>query len=254
MINKKDLLKHATDQAVEEAKRLNLDSLSTQELLAEARKIIEDIFLSINWTEIRNDGMSSKNPLATWRPRTPNDRESDWRYLNVAKADLQQATERYLHTPWLHYQELDWLVLNTLTYRDYLTALDSIRARTMPLSRYQSRKSGNISFRVLAELWRAALLVLKITAWLIIFAALSPLSPIGPLLWIGLTIGWLFRKWFIWKKNNSLLKSMYSTYTALGSACQNWPSVWEVLKESQAQGAPWNSLVYRLVKGKMQQA
>src|SRR5699024_10223680 len=118
------LLKHATDQAVEEAKRRNLDSLATQELLAEARKIVEDIFLSMNWTETRNDGMSSKNSLAAWRPRTPNDREPDWRYLNVAKADLQQATERYLHTSWLHYQELDWLVLITLTYRDYLTTLD----------------------------------------------------------------------------------------------------------------------------------
>src|SRR5690625_1858443 len=107
MISKKSLLKHTADQAMKEAKKRKLDSLATQELLAESRKIIEDIFLSVNWTEARSDGSSSKDPLIVWRPRTPNDREPDWRSLNVEKTDLRQATERYLHTPWLHYQELD---------------------------------------------------------------------------------------------------------------------------------------------------
>jgi hypothetical protein len=252
MVSKEDLLKYATDQAIEEANRRHLDSLATKELLAEAREIIEDIFLSINWTKAQRDTANSKNSLATWRHRTVDDRESDWRYLSFAKTELQHAAERYLQASWLHCQTLDWLVLNTLTYGDYLAMLDTIRARTMPLSRYQSRKSGKANFRVLAELWRAALLILKITAWFIIFAAVSPASPIGPLLWIALTGWWLWRKWAIRKRNTAILKAMFSTYTTLSTTYQGWPRMWEELKKSQELGALWNSLVYRLVEEKMQ--
>jgi hypothetical protein len=241
MVNKEELLKHATGQAVEEAKRRNLDALATKELLAEAQEITEGMFLSIGWTHTKGDPPHSKKPVTIWRHRTLNDLELDWRYLSFAKAELQRAAERYLQASWLHCQKLDWLVLNTLTYEDYLAALDAVRIRTMPFSRYQASKSGSVSFRVLTELWRAALLILKITAWLIIFAAVSPASPIGPLLWIGLSGWWLWRK------------AMFSAYTALNIAHQNWPVMWEELKKSQELGALWNSLIYQLVEKKMQQ-
>jgi hypothetical protein len=253
MVSKEELLKYATDQAVEETDRRNLDSLATKELLAEAREIIEGIFFSINWRETERNTVNSKNPLTTWRHRTLNDRETDWRYMSFANAELQHIAKRYLQASWLHCQTLDWLVLNTLAYGDYLAMLDRVRAHTMPLSHYQSRKSGKINFRVLAELWRAALLILKITAWFIIFAAVSPASPIGPLLWIGLTGWWLWRNWTTRKRNNTLLNAMFSTYTALSTTYQSWPKIREELKKSQELGALWNSLVYQLVEEKMQQ-
>ncbi|BAW81156.1 hypothetical conserved protein [Candidatus Nitrosoglobus terrae] len=250
MVTKADFLKYAADQAIDEAHRQNLEPAAIKILIAEAQTIIEDIFLSIHWATQQEDATYSKEALSAWNHRSLDEREADWRYLSFTQ-DLEHAVERYLQTPWLHCSILDWLIIDILIYKDYLTMLDTIRGRTMPLSRYQSKKSGKTTFRVLAELWRTGLFILKIAAWFTIFAAVSPVSPAGPLLWIALTIGWLGRKWVIWKKNNAILKRMFAIYTIFNPAHQDWRKLWEELKQSQKLGALWDNLVYQLVEKKM---
>ncbi|ABA56761.1 hypothetical protein Noc_0231 [Nitrosococcus oceani ATCC 19707] len=252
MVTKAELLTQTAQQASIEANKRHLNDSATEQLQAEAQAIVKDIFRSIGWENSENVPEIPPNPLTAWHHRTLNDRELDWRNLNFAQEELQQAAGRYLRAPWLHCRELDWLVLNTLIYGDYLAALDTIRARTMPFSRYQSRKSGKTGFRVLTEAWRGALLLLKIAAWFIIFAAVSPASPLGPLIWIGMTGWWLWRKWMIRRKNNALLKSMFSAYGALSPTHLDWPRIWEGLEKSQALGAVWNNMIYPLVEMRMQ--
>ncbi|ADE16921.1 conserved hypothetical protein [Nitrosococcus halophilus Nc 4] len=248
MVTKAELLKQATHQALIEANKRHLGNSAKEQLQTEAQAIIADIFRSIHWRNTENDPEVPQKPLTAWHHRTMSDRETDWRYLNFDKEELQQAAERYLQAPWLHFPELDWLLLNTLVYGDYLTTLDTVRARTMPFSRYESKKSGKTSFRMLAEVWRGALLILKITAWFIIFAAVSPASPIGPLIWIGITGWWLWRKWAIRRKNNTLLNSMFSAYGMLNITEKNWPKIHENLERSQELGAIWNPTIYPLVE------
>lgn len=254
MITKAELLKQAAQQASIEASKRHLDTSAAKQLQAEAQAIVEDIFRSIRWRKAESIPETPLKSLAAWHHRAVDEQELDWRHLSFAQEELQQAAERYLQAPWLYCPELDWLLLNTLVYGDYLTTLDVVRARTMPFSRYQSRKSGNTSFRVLAEMWRAALLVLKITAWFIIFAAVSPASPTGPLIWIGITGWWLWRKWAIRKRNHTLLKSMRSTYGVLSTISHNGLEIREKLKKSQELGAGWNSMVHPLVEERMPQS
>ncbi|ADJ27299.1 hypothetical protein [Nitrosococcus watsonii] len=252
MVTKTELLTQAAQQASIEADKRHLNDSAKKQLQTEAQAIIEDIFRSIGWKNAEKVPAIPSNSLTSWHHRTLNDRESDWRSLNFVQEELHQAARRYLRAPWLHCRELDWLILNTLVYGDYLAALDTIRARTMPFSRYQSSKSGKTGLRVLAEAWRVALLLLKIAAWFIIFAAVSPASPMGPLIWIGVTGGWLWRKWAIRRKNNALLKSMFSAYGALNPTHPDWPKIREGLKKSQALGAVWNNMIYPLVEMRMQ--
>lgn len=252
MVSKKELLEHAVHKALEEAQRRGLDALEKEELVAQAQIIIEGMFLSTGWKEIEA-GEDEPKPLTAWRHRTVEDQEADWRSMSFAKAELQNAVERYLGAPWLQCREIDWLALNLLTYAAYQATLESIRSRTLPMGRYLSRKMDSTGLRIGAELWRAALFLLKCAAWLIIFAATSPASPLGPLIWIFLTLGWLWRKWTIRKKNKNRLDSMRNTYATFSAVDQSWQEAWKALEKSRKQGAIWDSAIYRLVEERRQQ-
>lgn len=252
MVRKKELLEYAAHKALEETQRRGLETSDKEQLVAQAQNIIEDLFLSTGWKEIEA-GEDKPEPLTVWRHRTIDDQEADWRSMSFAKAELQNAVERYLDAPWLQCREIDWLALNLLTYAAYQATLDSVRTRTLPMGRYLSRKMDSTGFRIGAELWRAALFLLKCIAWIIIFAATSPASPLGPLIWIFLTLGWLWRKWTIRKKNKNTLDSMRNTYATFSAADQNWQEAWKALEESREQGAVWDGLIYRLVEERRQQ-
>lgn len=252
MVSKKELLEQATHKTLEEARKRGLDAPEEAELVAQSQRIIEDIFLSTSWKEIEADEDKPKPVTVVWRHRTAEDQEADWRSMRFAKAELQNAVERYLDAPWLQCQAIDWLALNLLTYAAYQTTLDSVRARTLPMGRYLSLKMDSTGFRIGAELWRAALFLLKCVAWIIIFAATSPASPLGPLIWISLTLWWLWRKWAIRRKNKNRLTSMFNAYATFSATDQDWQEVWKALEESHEQGTIWDSVIYRLVEERRQ--
>lgn len=252
MISKKELLEYATHKALEEARRRGLEASDKEQLVAQTQNIIEDLFLSTGWKEIEA-GEDKPEPMTVWRHRTVEDQEADWRSMSFAKAELQNAVERYLDAPWLQCREIDWLALNLLAYAAYQATLDLVRTRTLPMGRYLSLKMDSTGFRIGAELWRAALFLLKCIAWIIVFAATSPASPLGPLLWIFLTLGWLWRKWVIRKKNRNTLDSMFNTYATFSAVDQNWQEVWKALEKSRELGAAWDSMIYRLVEERRRQ-
>lgn len=248
MVRKDDLLKYVSEQARMEAKKRNLDEYATDALVSEATDIVEDLFMSITWEKVEGDVIKSIDPVTSWRHRGANDMESDWRYMQFSRAELQNAAERYLERPWLHCRELDWLIVNTLTYAECQATLDFFRSRIMPLSRYISKKADSIKWQISSGLWRSIVFLVKWLIWIGVFVATLWFAPIAPVAWIGITVLWQWRKWKAQKKINDLMAAMIATYATLSTVSQSWQVVWEELKKSRDAGAVWDGIVYRLVE------
>jgi len=248
MVRKDDLVRYVSERARMEAKTRNLDEYATGELVSEATDIVDDLFTSITWEKVEGDQIKSIDPVTSWRHRGANDMESDWRYMHFSRAELQNAAERYLERPWLHCRELDWLIVNALTYAECQATLDFFRSRIMPLSRYISKKAGSIKWQISSGLWRSIVFLVKWLLWIGVFAATFHFAPVAPVAWVGVTVLWQWRKWKAQKKINDLMAVMIATYTTLNTVSQSWPVVWDELKKSRDAGAVWDGIIYRLVE------
>jgi len=247
MVRKDDLLKAVLERACLEVKRREgLDA--EEDLRQEAADIVDDLFSAITWETVEGDIIKSTDSIATWRHRGANDLESDWRYMQFARADLQNAAERYLERPWLHCRELDWLIVNTLIYAECEATLDFFRAGIMPLSRYISKKAGNTKLQISSFAWRFILFLIKWLAWLGILVVTFEFSLVASIVWIGITLIWQWRKWKAQKKLDDVMAAMIATYATLNTVSQSWLVVWEALKKSRDAGAVWDGIVYRLVE------
>jgi hypothetical protein len=181
MLDQTTLLAQMETQARDEAKRRHLDSLYAESLIDEARELVRDLFSSVWW---------KKAELTSWRHRSEQDREDDWRYMGFDRASLRNAAERYLDRPWLHCRELDWLILNVLTYAECQATLEFVRVRTMPLTRYLiSWTEGGTTASVITNLWRLIVFVVKGGLWTAMLALSFLLTPAGALLW-SVAMGW----------------------------------------------------------------
>jgi len=248
MVRKDDLLKYASEHVRMEANKRNLDEYATDTLVSEATDMVDYLFMSITWEKVEGDVIKSIDPVTSWRHRGANDMESDWRYMHFSRAELQNAAERYLETSWLHCRELDWLIVNALTYAECQATLDFLRSRVMPLSRYISKKAGSIKWQISSWLWRSIVFLVKWLLWLGGFAATFQFAPVAPIAWIGITVLWQWRKWKAQKKINDLMAAMIATYATLSTVTQSWQVVLDELKKSRDAGAVWDGIVYRLVE------
>lgn len=251
MVRKNDLLEYVSQQARKEASRRGLDEDATEDLVSEGRAIVEDLFASITWETVENGVIKSNEPITSWRQRNIYEVESDWRYMKFSRAELQGAAERYLDRAWLHCREIDWVIVNTLTYAEYQATLDFLRAHTMPISRYIARKAESIGWQIGSGLWRMIVLAVKWLLWLGIFIASFIVAPFGPIVWVGITAWWWWRKLAAQKKINKVLASMFATYATLSTVSQSWQIVWDELKKSRETGAVWDGIVYRLVEERL---
>lgn len=248
MVRKDDLLKYVSEQARLEAQKRKLDEYATEDLVSEATDIVEDLFMAITWETVEGDVIKSTDPVTTWRHRGVNDMESDWRYMHFSRADLQNAAERYMERFWIHCRELDWLIVNALVYAECQATLDFFRSRIMPLSRYISKKAGSIKWQISSGVWRSIVFLVKWLFWLGVLAVAFQFSPVAPIVWIGITVLWQWRKWKAQKKFDDIMAAMIATYAALSTVSQSWQVVWEELKKSRDAGAVWDGIVYRLVE------
>lgn len=251
MVRKDDLLKYVSQQALKEASSRGLDEYATEDLVSEARDIVEDLFASITWETVENGVIKSNEPITSWRQRNIYEVESDWRYMNFSRAGLQGAAERYLDRTWLRSREIDWVIVNTLTYAEYQATLDFFRAHTMPISRYIAKKAESMGWQIGSGLWRLIVLAVKWLFWLGIFVASFVVAPFGPIVWVAITVCWWWRKLAAQKKINKVLASMFATYATLSTVSQSWQIVWDELKKSRAAGAVWDGIVYRLVEERL---
>jgi hypothetical protein len=251
MVRKNDLLRYVSEQARLEAKKRNLDEYAAEDLVSEARDIVDDIFMSITWEKVEGDVIKSIDPVNSWRHRGASDMESDWRYMHFSRADLQNAAERYIQRPWLHCRELDWLIVDSLTYAECQATVDFFRSRIMPLSRYISKKAGSIKWQISSGLWRSIVFLVKWLLWLCLLAVTSQFAPVAAVVWIGITVLWQWRKWSAQKKLDDLMAVMIDTYATLSTVSQTWQVVWDELKKSRDAGAVWDGIVYRLVEERM---
>lgn len=248
MVRKDDLLKYVSEQSRLEAQKRKLDEYATEDLILEATDIVEDLFVAITWTTVEGDIIKSADPVTTWRHRDENDLESDWRYMNFSRADLQNAAERYIEKTWICCRGLDWLIVNVLVYAEFQATLDFFRSRNVPFSRYISKKTGNIKWQILSKVWRSIVFLVKWLFWFGIVAVAFRFSPVASLVWIGITVLWQWRKWKAQKKIGDLMATMFFTYTALRTVSLSWQVVWDELKKSRDAGAVWDGIVYKLVE------
>jgi hypothetical protein len=251
MVRKNDLLKYVSEQARLEAKKRNLDEYAAEDLVSEARDIVDDIFMSITWEKVEGDVIKSFDPVTSWCHRGASDMESDWRYMHFSRADLQNAAERYIQRPWLHCRELDWLIVDSLTYAECQATLDFFRFRIMPLSSYISKKAGSIKWQISSGLWRSIVFLVRWLLWLCVLAVTFQFAPVAAVVWIGITVLWQWRKWRAQKKLDDLMAAMIATYATLSTVSQSWQVVWDELKKSRDAGAVWDGIVYRLVEERM---
>jgi hypothetical protein len=247
MVRKDDLLKAVSERACLEAKRRK-GVHAEEDLRQEAADIVDDLFSAITWETVEGDIIKSSDSITTWRHRAANDLESDWRYMQFSRADLQNAAERYMERPWLHCPELDWLIVNTLVYAECQATLDFFRARIMPLSRYISKKARNTKLQIFSSAWRFIVFLIKWFVWLGILVVTFEFSPVALIVWIGMTLIWQWRKWKAQKKLDDIMAAMIATYATLNTVSQSWQVVWEALKKSRDAGAVWDGIVYRLVE------
>jgi len=248
MVRKDDLLENAAEMARTEAKRRSLDGYAIGDLIDEAAEIIDDLFMSITVEKVEGDVIKSSDPVTYWRHRVASDMESDWQNMQFSRADLQNAAERYLDRPWLHCRKLDWFIVNVLIYAEYQATLEFFSIRTMPFSRYISKKMGSIKWQISSEIWRTIVFLVKWLIWLGVIVLTFQFAPVGPVVWTGITVLWQWRKWKAQKKINDIMTSMIATYSTLGTISQSWQVVWDELKKSRDIGAVWDGIVYRLVE------
>lgn len=248
MVRRDDLLKKAAEMARLEAKRRSLDEYATGDLIDEAAEIIDDLFMSITVEKVEGDAIISSDSVTYWRHRVASDMESDWQNMQFSRADLQKAAERYLDRPWLHCRELDWFIVNTLIYAEYQATLEFFSIRTMPFSRYISKKTGIKWQIILSVIWRTIVFMVKWLIWIGVFVLTFQFAPVGPVVWTGITVLLQWRKWKAQKKIDDITSSMIATYTTLGTISQSWQVVWDELKKSRDIGAVWDGIVYRLVE------
>jgi len=251
MVLKNDLLKYVSEQAEMEANRRSLDEYATKNLIAEATEIINDLFMSITVEKVEGYVIKSIDPVTNWRHREADDRESDWQKIHFKRADLQNAAERYLGRPWLHCRELDWFIVNALMYAQYQATLDFVLLHNRPFTRYLSKKTGVLKWRVSSAVWRSIVLIAKWLLWLGIFALTFRFVPVGPVAWTALTVLWSWQKWKALKKTHDLMASMIATYETLRTVSPNWQVVWNTLKKSRDAGVVWDGIVDRLVEERM---
>ena len=248
---KDDLLKYVSEQARLEAQKRRLDEYAAEDLVSEAADIVEDLFTAITLETVEGDVIKSTDPITTWRHRGVNDMESDWQYMHFSRADLQNAAERYMKRSWIHCRELDWLIVNALVYAECQATFDFFRSRMMPISRYISKKAGSTKWQISSGIWRSMVFLVKWLLWIGVLTAAYQFSPVAPIVWIGITALWQWRKWKAQKKVNDIMAAMIATYAALSTVSQSWQVVWGELKKSREAGAVWDGIVYRLVEERM---
>jgi hypothetical protein len=252
MVKRDDLLRFVDDRARGEASRRGLDEYGTEDLIDEAKAIVDGFFEGLIWETVENGVTQSRDSLRIWRHRTTSDQENDWRYMTFARAELQHVAERYLDRPWLHCREIDWLIVNVLTYAEYQATLDTFRANVMPFTRYFAGKLGTTSSAAWSITWRVLVTGGKWAIWcgLAVVAAIVA-APAGPIALVVVTAGWLFRKWRARNKLNAILAAMLRTYSHLSTVSQGWEALWQELNYSRGQGAVWDGIVYHLVEDRM---
>lgn len=254
MVGKKDLLKSVSEQARIEAETQNLDEQTSKDLVedmvSEATGIIDDLFMSITWEKVEGGVIKSIDPITNWRHRNADDREKDWRYMHFSRVGLQNAAERYLKRPLLHCRQFDWLIVNTLIYAECQATFDFIRSRNMPFYRGMSHGMyGNKFFeQISAGLWRSIVFLVIGLIWLGLFAATFRSAPVASVALTGIVVLLLWRIWKAQKKNNDVMRAMFTTYANLSTVSQSWQVVWDELKKSRDAGAVWDGIVYMLVE------
>jgi hypothetical protein len=219
-------------------------------LVAAATDIIDDLFMSIICVKMQNNEKSI-GPASEWPHRSVNDMEADWRHMRFSRAELRNAAEHYLERPLLRYRELDWLIVNALTYADCLAALDSFRSRIMPFSRCLLKRLPGIRWEASSAQWRLIAFLVKWLLWLVIFILSFTFTYVAPIAWIVVTVLWQWRKWAAQKKFNNLMATMIAAYETMNTSGLNWRRVRDALHKSRDAGAVWDDMIYRLIEDRI---
>lgn len=236
--------------AREEADRRGLaeDDWKRDSLVDVADEIAKDLFW---WIERTGERDTIGKRIASWSHRSAVDLETDWRTLVIDRALLRGAAEKYLDNGWLASREMDWYVVNTLTYAEVLGTLDQVRLHSWPMWRYVWSKSSPAS-----DQWKVALAgglvwTVKWTIWVVALLAGLIFIPLLAAALVAVTLLVQAMRFHARRKVAALLHSMLNTYASMASVSNSWAVVWEELARSRAAGVVWDGVVYRLVEDRL---
>ena len=218
MIRKEMLIAEVTKLAELEAARNEKDEYEGQDLSSSARDIIEDVFGALFWTKVVRGTIIDSGPLSEWHHRGLDDIEVDWKYLSIYRTALLEAAEKYLERTWMQSKNIDWLILNALSYAEFQGTLDSFRSKYIPLDGYLEMKShsNNSSFTG-SGVFESSIWCSK-------------------------------KERLIRETTDNVLQSMWRTYSTFSTVSQSYNLVWEELLRSRNDGAVWDGILFRLAE------
>lgn len=182
-------------------------------------------------------GAITKNgdPIDEWSSIEPQSRvlpaSSSYGYARIM---LRNAVAQYVNEmPWLHCQEFNWLLANTLLHAE--VSATALAFGYVP----------DAQLVALKLLWK----LFVWGAWLAILAALLLFDlPWAAGAWLALTLARVLLKWRHRKARNRLIASMVDAYHSTNSMALSWNIVWDAMITSRDLGAVWDQELYQLVE------
>ena len=215
--------------------------------------IVNQVFDSLRWTNVKDGTIQEVSCLDTWRHRTLQDIESDLAYLEITRTEILSALSRYLATPSLQTRELDWLFLNVLTYAEYVATIIEIRKKLLGINGFiksihppKAEHLPNID-EFASHTWKSAIAVVLT----VLSAFIHPLFALAVGSWVAYSY---IRKAKMVKEVNSTLASMLRTYASFNTVDMSWSHISKELEESRQNGAVWDASLFRLAESRQNAA
>jgi hypothetical protein len=249
MVKKSQLLERGLIAATREAESrgFSKEDWRAEDIVRQSRQIVKDLFFAIQFDNTTPEERANFTSVETWEHRARTKRESDRINMRFDRGSFQTAAQNYIEQSWMQDDQLDWFIVDALTYAELIATLDFAIANTGSLSAYLGKHRGPILVRLAPLIlrlgrWISAVLVLGF-AFLIHWALFTTLLMAGCIIWLVT----YFRR----RKRRQLLDTMEDCYGVLADEKPSWRLIWEEFARSRAAGVVWDTVAYKVVESRL---
>ena len=212
-----------------------------------AKQLVDQIFDSVRQMKVCEGVVQETSSPDEWRHRTTQDIEVDLAYLEIHRPAILAALSEYLADISIQTREIDWLLLNLLTYAEYIATVSEIRKELLGIDEYVKRlhppqvdHTPSIS-NLVSRPWRTIFASTATVISLLIHPAL------------GVGVGAISMYASLKRKKgtekvNAVLSAMLQTYASFNTVDLSWTHVSRLLEESRKAGVVWDASLFRLAE------